>query len=91
MHRALCYLSRGTGQGELVVRWFGESLTGQNRTEKGQGTAGHGRMRTGQAAVLEFSPSDILVDHTTVSALPICPTSPTSVLLFDQIFSVKCF
>ena len=46
-----------------------------NRTETGQGRTEHGRMRTGQAAVLGYSPSDILVDRTTNSALPICPTS----------------
>ena len=32
-------------------------------------------MRTGEAAFLGFSPSDILVDRTRVSALPICPIS----------------
>ena len=32
-------------------------------------------MSIGEAAFLSFSPSDILVDHTRVSALPICSSA----------------
>ena len=69
--RAQCHLSRG----ELVVWLFGECLTGQNWTKTGQGRVGWCRMMTGEAAFLGFSPSDILVDCTRVSAMPICPNS----------------
>ena len=41
----------------------------------GQGRVGQCRMMTGKAAFLGFSPSDILVDYTGVSAIPICPIS----------------
>ena len=84
--RALWYLSRGTGLGELVVRRFGECLTGQNRTETGQGRAGHGRMRTGKTAFLGFSLSNILVYCTGVSALPICPISQRTFFLPNFFF-----
>ena len=60
-------------QGKLVVSWLGKCLTGQNRTKTGQGRAGRCRMMTGEAAFLGFSPSDILVDGTGVSVMPISP------------------
>ena len=53
----------------------GECLTGQNRTKTGQGRAGWCRMMTGDAAFLGFSTSDILVEFTRVSVVPICPIS----------------
>ena len=68
----------GTGQAELVGGGLGQCLTGQNRTKTGQVRTGQGRMRWWEAAFLDFSPSDILVDHTRVSALPICPICPIS-------------
>ena len=49
-----------------VAEW----LTGRNRTKTGQC-----RMMTGEAAFLGFSLSDILVDHTGISAMPIYPIS----------------
>ena len=49
-----------------VAEW----LTGRNRTKTGQC-----RMMTGEAAFLGFSLSDILVNHTGISAMPICPIS----------------
>ena len=47
--------------------------TEQDNDRTGQGREGQGSMRTGEAAFLGFNPSDILVDRTRVSALPICP------------------
>ena len=44
-------------------------------TNSRSGRAGHFRMRTREAVFLGFSPSDILVDRTRVSALHICPIS----------------
>ena len=71
--KEICARSQvGTGRGEVVVCGFGQCLTEQNRTKIGQGRAGQGRMRSGEAAFLGFSPFDILVDRTRVSALPIC-------------------
>ena len=71
--RTLCHLSRGTDRGELVASRFGECLTGQNKTKKWQGRAGLCRIMTGEAAFLGFSPSDILVGRTRVSAMSISP------------------
>ena len=66
---------RGTRQRELVVGRFVECLIGQNRTKTGQGNAGRFRMISGEAALLSFSPFDILVYCTRVSAMPICSIS----------------
>ena len=56
---------------ELVLGKFGQCLTGQNRKKTEHVRAGQGRMRTGEAAFLDFS--HILVYCTRVSALSICP------------------
>ena len=47
-------------------------------------------MRTGEAAFLGFSPSDISVDCTRVSALPICPISQRT-LVWLNFLALKIF
>ena len=49
-------------------------------------------MKTGEAAFLGFSPSDILVERTRVSTLPLCQTScPTFAWLIFFTFCVISF
>ena len=43
-----------------------------DRTEKDRDRTGQGRMRTGKAGFLGFSPCDILIGRTRISALPVC-------------------
>ena len=60
--------------GDVCLRiWAVFDNTEQDKDRTRQGRTG--RMITGEAAFLGFSPSDILVDRTRVSALYICPIS----------------
>ena len=76
------------GKAKLVVCGFGQCLRGQNRTKTGHDRAGQGMMRTGEVALLGFIPSDMFVDHTTVSAVPICPFSQRTLQVLN-IFHIK--
>ena len=68
--RALWYLSR-LGQAEWSWSSEGPANVSQGRT--GQDRAGWGQNGERTGYFLGLSPSDILVDHTRVSACPICP------------------
>ena len=46
---------------------------------------------SGEAALLSFSPSDILVDRTRLSAMPICPISQHSLVWLNLLALIKFY